>query len=70
MSLPARASLSRVLVALLSVLVVPLWCAVQPVSAVTGPSAVSVHRAADYGAMPLLGPSNNLIMRRATTLPL
>ena len=54
MSLPARASLSRVLVAFLLVLVVPLWCAVQPVSAVTGPSAVSVHRAADYGTMPLL----------------
>lgn len=54
MSLPARASLSRVMVALLSVLVVPLWCAVQPVSAVTGPSAGSVHRAADYGTMPLL----------------
>ena len=54
MSLPARASLSRVLVAFLLVLVVPLWCAVQPVSAVTGPSAGSVHRAADYGALPLL----------------
>ena len=54
MSLPARASLSRVLVAFLLVLVVPLWCAVQPVSAVTVPSAVSVHRSTDYGTMPLL----------------
>jgi hypothetical protein len=46
MSLPARASLP--------VLAVLLWYTVLPASAVTGPSAGSVHRAADYGAMPLL----------------
>jgi len=54
MSLPARASLSRVLFAFLPVLAVLLWYTVLPASAVTGPSAGSVHRAADYGAMPLL----------------
>ncbi len=54
MSLPARASLSRVLFAFLPVLAVLLLYTVLPASAVTGPSAGSVHRAADYGAMPLL----------------
>ena len=54
MSFPLRASLFRVPAVLLPLLAALLWLAVQPASAVTGPSTGSVHRSADYGALPLL----------------